>query len=620
MKKIVTKIEPLLIYAVFFLLPLITLPFFPNNFDTPKLILLFSGFTLLSIVKITKSILTKEFKANFTSHDIWILLFICIYAVSAIVKTPNIYDALFLPGTANFIILAGIYYLFINQLETKQKSAISNILVFSAMIVSILQILSFSGYYKQVGFTTFGNLTTTVVFLLSILPIAVFGVIKDKKIINKILYGIAGFIIFVSSFSLVYLLLPDKPTSLTLPSYSVSWSVAVDTLKNNPLLGIGPGNFVESFTRHKPLSFNQTDLWNIRFNTATNQILTILTETGILGLIAFLFLSLFFLRRPNWEKPEYVSSLIIVLAFFVIPFSYSLFVIFLFFLAQINQSKKVKYENTFSHSAGLTPTLLINLPFMTIVVVATFFAGKTILSEYYFNQSLISLNSSLAEPAFSNINKAITLNPKIDRYHLIASTISLGVAESLSQQEDLTDDDNALINQLIQQGISEAKATTTLNPSRILNWENLATIYKNVIPFAEGANQFAIQSYNQAIFLEPVNPNLRIDLGGIYYSAKEYDTAIRIFELAVVAKPDLANARYNLAIAYRENQQLQKAKSELELTLSLLEEGSNDYQLVKTDLENLESQKEPSPILEETLEEIEEITPPQEPQEPVIDF
>jgi tetratricopeptide (TPR) repeat protein len=109
--------------------------------------------------------------------------------------------------------------------------------------------------------------------------------------------------------------------------------------------------------------------------------------------------------------------------------------------------------------------------------------------------------------------------------------------------------------------------------------------------FAKGSDQFAIQTYTQAVALDPVNPNLRVALGGIYYSLGRYDDAIDAFKLAVLTKPDLANAHYNLAIAYREKKNYDGAITEMNTVLTLVAKDSPDYTLAKSTLDALEKSK-----------------------------
>lgn len=183
------------------------------------------------------------------------------------------------------------------------------------------------------------------------------------------------------------------------------------------------------------------------------------------------------------------------------------------------------------------------------------------------------------------------------------------IAES-KEASQITDEEKGLITNLIQQAISEGKATVSLNPQRADNWELLGNLYKQIMAFAQGSDTFAAQSLSQAVALDPINPITRISLGGVYFAIGDYESAIDVFKLAVAAKPNYANARYNLAVAYREKGDLDKALAEMNNTLSLLEEGSNDRKIVEEEIKNIESKKKEG----KTETKTEELTPPTKPE------
>jgi tetratricopeptide (TPR) repeat protein len=141
----------------------------------------------------------------------------------------------------------------------------------------------------------------------------------------------------------------------------------------------------------------------------------------------------------------------------------------------------------------------------------------------------------------------------------------------------------------------------------------LAQVYQSIVPFAQGADEFAIQTYSQAVALDPINPNLRIALGGVYYALGRFDEAIQVFQLAVLAKPDLANAHYNLGLALREKGETDQAIAQMNAVLSLVAKDSQDYQIAKTELDNLEKNK-----TSKTTGEAETLTPPAKAEAPVI--
>ncbi|MCH7641066.1 hypothetical protein IID22_02645 [Patescibacteria group bacterium] len=243
-----------------------------------------------------------------------------------------------------------------------------------------------------------------------------------------------------------------------------------------------------------------------------------------------------------------------------------------------------------------------------------------IAAEVTFKRSIDALSQNQAQETYDLMRQAINTNPAVDRYHASYAQINLALANSIAQQaagdpEAITDQDRVNIAQLIQQSIREGKSTVALNPLRAANWELLARIYQAIIPFAQGADVFAAQTMGQAVALDPINPNLRIALGGIHYGAANYDTAIRVYELAVAAKPDHANAHYNLAFALRDEGKVDRAIAEMTLVLSLVERGTDDFETARAALEDLESRRAAATVTPTG----EELTPPQPEEEPLLE-
>ena len=194
-------------------------------------------------------------------------------------------------------------------------------------------------------------------------------------------------------------------------------------------------------------------------------------------------------------------------------------------------------------------------------------------------------------------------NPYQDFYHLAYANTNLALANALSQQENLSDQDKQQVSILIQQAIREGKAAAAANPLKADNWYSLSQIYQQIIGVAEGAQQWALDSLRQAVLLDPVNPDLRLAWGGLYYALGDFESAQRQFEIAVELKPDHANAHYNLAAAYKAQEKWEKAALELQTVLSLTEPASADFEKVQEELKEME---EKLPKKEETVVEEEE--------------
>lgn len=597
-KKIFESIDKYLILVFVFLYPLFFLPVFSNNFEVPKLLLLVVFTLIISAIKIVRILSSGNFKLKISKIDLLVLGVSLTYILSTIFVTPNKMDAILLPGTTSFIVFGAILYFFINQFEEKTKNLINISLSLSATVLGIVQILSFTGIIKD-NFNNFGNIINTFSFLLAVLAISIYQTIKNKNIQLRVFYAITSFIVFISAFVSIYSILPGKATSINLPSLKTTWSVAVDSLKQSPLLGVGPSNFLYSYSKFRPITVNQTNIWSAKYIVGSNYMLTMLAEVGIIGFVLFISLFIFSLSKFKELNTYKIGLLIIFVISLIYPFSPAFLpIIFMFFALNNNAKETSGFFNS------KIPLFLMFLPIIGILVATVYGAYITFYPEYIFGNALKFVTKNEAINAYETTNKAVNLNKYVDRYHLASAEINIAIAQDISQKENLTDDEKKTLAELIQQAIREGKAAVALNPTKSASWESLGNIYVAITSYAKEAGTFATQSYNQAIFLDPTNPNLRIKLGGIYYSDGKYEEAAKVFELAVLAKPDLANAHFNLAMAYKALKQTDKAKEQMNLVLKLIDPNSNDYQLVKKELDSIgtktetpvETKKEESPI------------------------
>ena len=640
MEKVLENIERYILYLTVFLVPLIILPIFPNPFGLPKLIILAFGVGLAILVKAIQTLVKGSLKISIGSFDFPVILIGVAYLVSAILRTPNKMEAFFLPGTATVVLAGVLLYLLINQLKETDKKGLGLVVFFSGVVLSLVSLFAASGilakipqlpaYIQNSNFNLLGGTLPTSLFLASLLPLGLGITLSEKEAVKKIFLAVSVGVVALGLAISIFNSLPGKPTSPNLTDFATTWAISVDTLKESPLWGVGPGNYLTAFNRFRPLSYNQTDLWAVRFTSGRDFYLTLLTETGLLGAagIILLFVAVYRKSRARLadllKLPGLSALLVLLVLLALFPATTALIVLMFILLSLAAKTRKTVLNltatpisapetTTSGKYASRFPAILISLPFIIAVLAFFFYASRALAAEVKFKKALDALVANQGTQTYDLMREAINTNPSVDRYHASYSQVNLILANAIAQNEEITDQDRATIAQLIQQAIREAKAVVTLNPQRAGNWELLASTYRAIIPFAQGADQFAVQTYNQSIVLDPINPNLRIALGGLHYALGDYDTAIRVFELATFAKPDHANAHYNLAIAYREKGDIQKSVNEITLVLSLVDRDSDDYELVRTELENLEKR-----LPAETAEGTETLTPPQPAEEPVI--
>jgi tetratricopeptide (TPR) repeat protein len=648
MEENLRNLEKYIIYATAFLIPISFLPIFPNFFITTKLLILAIGVSLAILTKIARMIISGNFDVFVSNYDFPVFLLAAAYLISAILRTPNRMEAFFLPGTTSIVIFSVIYYFLVNQIKEKDKEILLIVTLLSGIIVALFSLFGVTGilakisplpaYLKDTSFTPLGGNFSAALYLAAMIPLGINFVISQKDMVKKTFFAISLGVITFGLMLNIYNMLPGKPTSPSFISLSNSWAIAIDSLKESPILGVGPGNYLTAFNRFRPLSFNSTPLWNVRFTAARNFYFTAITETGLIGMAALIILiySVYKFTQKDIKERSLVGwnlmtnskllSLITILVILAL-FSASIELTFLTLLLLAVNAKSHKIELRFStqtsESQQLTsafatrlPAILATLPVIVGVIALFVIGAKIVSAELTFKKSLDALARNDGTATYTLMQQAINQNPQVDRYHASLAQINLALADSIARKpegQELTEEERNTISQLIQQSINEGKAAVALNPLRSGNWELLGSLYRSVMAFAQGADAFAVQAYSQAVALDPVNPIIRINLGGLYFAVADYESAIDVFKLAVLAKPDYANGRYNLAAAYRENGNIDKAISEMTAVLSLVDRNTPDYEVAKQELEALEAKK---PV--QQAEGTENLIPPQEAEEPVV--
>lgn len=618
-QKTLNQILKYLFVAFIIVFPSFFITSFVNIFDLSKVVFLV-GFVVLVFAFVAFELATQS-KLTFklSGLDLPLLAFVLVFVLSAVLKTPNKIEAFMSPGTVTVVIASFLLYFFAKMVFGEDKKQFALSLFFSGVLVSLMSILAFTGVFakvpqlpafmKDVSFSPLGGKLPEIMFLIVLIPFGAYLILQEKDLTRKIFYGLSAAIVVLSLILSISLILPGKPGSPILADYQTSWSIAIDTLKVSPLWGIGPNNYLTAFSRFLPISYNQTSYWAVRFSSARSFVLTLTTETGILGLLTFVLILFGVFKKhlknfaqslSNWNKAEtagLVSMLLLVVGLLLFPASSVLLVLF-FLLAYLNTDSS---DVTFNLSAtgfkngnifvSKIPALVFSLVILVGLSTLGFFSWKALAAERSYKLAIDAITKNDAKTAYTELGKAISNDPYVDRYHATYDQLSLALARSVAQKTNITDADKNTVAQLVQQSIAEAKATVALNPLRSSNWELLARTYQTIIPFAQGADNFTIQTYTQAIALDPINPNLRISLGGVYYALGRYDDAINTFTLAAAAKPDLANAHYNLAVAYRDKKETDKAITEMNTVLTLVQPNSQDYATAKAELDNLQKNK-----------------------------
>ncbi len=601
--------------AIFFLLavpvtiPLFWLPFTTDFYQFNKLILfyLLTGLALLSWL--IYSIASKTVRLTLSPALLPMFVLALAAAASTWINPPRTPE-LWLNQSG--IYFAGLVYFWLTTTVVQNAPQVKTALLF---ITAAIGLAALGGI---VNFNPAGSSLNLVGLIISWLPVGLTLALKTKNGLKKISYFLLSGLMISSLILVGYKLLPGRELAPVLLPKLAGWSIAVDTLKTKLFFGTGPGRFSESFTQFKPIGLNLNNFWNINFTVSSNVYLELLTTLGLAGLAAFIWLILaakkLVKRQPGTRittsQLALILSLIVqLLAGLIIPFTVINWVLFISTLSLLVVTQKSKqapqvkdvlltlnavslvepWEPTHDVSRGQLLPWLLTAPAILGLILIFFNLTKTYAADYYFKQSLDAASRNEGTATYNLQIKTVGLAPLTDRYRVAYSNTNLALANALASRNDLSDQDRQTVGTLIQQAIREARLATSLAPNKAGNWANLANVYKNLVNFADGADQFAQAAYVRAIQLDPANPALRLDLGGLFYSLKNYDQARDRFTEAAQLKPNFPNAYYNLAYVFKQQEKWLEAYQAMQQVVALVEPDSDDGTRARNELADLES-------------------------------
>lgn len=620
------------IWGFFFIIfPLFFLTFTTENFVLPKqvLVALIAIFSLLGIG--IRSVIDKKVFFRESILDLPVFLFILSLLLSTIFSVDRINSIItFVP----VLFLACSYFIITNTVRTEQIAFyfVSAILI-SGCIVALLAIFSFlKAYIIPFGFThvqyfsTFGSLLDQAIYLVALIPIALYfayPIIKGRSDGRVLCFGIISLILIAGfALSVYQLLTSQKPIILPFTSgFQIAFAaISQDSprIAQGFFLGSGYGTFFTAFTRFKQPAFNiYQNLWFLNFTQSTSFLLELLTTSGLLGVLSFLFILARALTKPlkTMDNPLFFSIVILGITAFILPYSYTILALLFFLLAIFSSAEGLKnpeksldlelslialkrnllnLHSTDQH-VNHKPSQALPITFLVLIIIISgilgYYSIKYLTANILFDQSLIAAANNNGALTYQKQVAAITMFPYNDGYYRIFSQTNLSIANSLlaltaSHHSTNPQDQTTALN-LIQQSINVARTATSLSPMDTLNWQNLASVYRSLINFGQNADQFAIATTQQSIVLDSANPQEYLTLGGIYYQLGQYDNAIRQFQIAVNLKPDYPNAYYNLGHAYEAKGDLQNALTNYENVRNLVQNDKTNLDKINSEIDTL---------------------------------
>ncbi len=346
------------------------------------------------------------------------------------------------------------------------------------------------------------------------------------------------------------------------PTFQTTIAVTSSGLRQNPILGIGPNRFGELWANYKPRAINATPFWNISFNSGSGLLPTLLSTTGYLSILAWLFFFVLFMKigvesifsrlknSVSVANQEAVAFFIASLYLFVASFLYSTGpVIFLLALAFsgifIGVSKFHQGDEEISISFLNDPrksfSFILFLVFVTIVsAVASFKYIERLVSVPYFSKTLSAQTTSAAE---ASITKALSLYTNDLYLRTYAEVYLAKLNEIAGKGASLSDADKALLQASFDQAVSGAVSATRYDGGNYFNFEMLGSVYNTAgLIGVTGAYDKAIEAYKIASTLNPLNPRLKLAMARVSFTQSKLEEAKNYGNEALALKQDYIDA------------------------------------------------------------------------------
>jgi len=520
-------------------------------------------------------------------------------------------------------------------------------------------------FTKTTSFNTIGTVTNLGIFLVALLPLVfslLLGVRQQGKEESKTpLIGFKIFLVFLAAISLFTILLLNfrilwiiaavgmmiitgfwLSKRYILPAHSLSWlaipviilalclifllfkpgslfdfrlpleiglthrggwSIDKEVIQRNPILGTGPGTFIYNYSLYKPENINQTVFWNLRFTNAPSEILSLISEVGILGLIALLALIGAFLFKviKNFIRSEeeltgstgikiglFSSWLVLAMSWFFYPQSLTLiFVFWLFFTFLVVMTSDKSDARVIDFRGPGKIALIASFGFIIAVIVVIgllYFESSKFIGEVKYKTGIEMIRRGELDNGINKVIRATVANPYEDKfYRNLAQFFLVQIRQNLNNQKLTSEEQARRVQMGISNAVNSAVRATTLNSKNVLNWISRGSIYRNLLTLINGAGDWAIKSYQEALGREPSNPFIYTEIARTYVDmadlvtaqaqqneqakkqiAEYLNKAAEAYSKAIGLKPNYAPAHFEIALVYDRQGKTNEAIAKME--------------------------------------------------------
>ncbi|NCN45565.1 MAG: hypothetical protein COU63_03450 [Candidatus Pacebacteria bacterium CG10_big_fil_rev_8_21_14_0_10_36_11] len=613
----------ILLQALLVIAPLLVVPYTRNLIVDTKSLFLFLIALLVTLGFAIKTFSKKKWELAVSPLTLPLALFGGSVLISSFLSQKYPVESLLGMGGV-YISLALIGIFGSSMVKGNYTEKVTKLLGISGGLLAISMVLEQFGYgpSRLINSISAFDLPHSLLFNLSgssfvaaqVMLIALVGIVAgvlNKKNLTTTDLGL-GIVNLLGLLLAGWSMLPGKIAAVTLTPFQASWTVVLRSLESlqSAIIGHGPASYVNMYTRFKPLWTNGQSYWQFNFGSASDVPLTLVVTVGLLGLISWLFLVGKVFLQTKLSSKESKPLLMMLLATYIIQLAVPANVVMVSIQAALFVFWVAANQNHFSLLQFRTwkvrsfPKKLefiqrifgkknwfLNLTAILLAVASlgtTYLVGMSYIAQHYMYRANNALAKKDIVQLYENQRKAVATNRYLDTFRREYALTNLQIAIALSNNADITEEEKQQAIQLVSQAIRDGKAATLLDPADVDNWTTLAEIYRNLIGTSAEASNWAVSSLVSAVQVNPINPNLRLEIGRLALADKKSQDALTFFAQAAELKPDMAAAYYHLGLAFQQMNQPEDTKKAWQRALLLLENDSSDYITLSQQLAQLE--------------------------------
>jgi len=354
-----------------------------------------------------------------------------------------------------------------------------------------------------------------------------------------------------------------------------SWESSIRMVQRYPLLGTGLDTYYLVFPSYRQLSYLHSSGKDITAGYAHNELFQAVTTTGLFGLAAYLWFwfAFFYIgwkkcRSSAQQEEKIILTSILASGLALLiqnQFSFSVLTTstyFWFFAGILVGGTGEPKVKTFkiNLSAWLRSVLLI-----VATAGSLFLTSRAIVpyrADLIYQDGLCYLKAKNQKMAMKRIEKAVSLNPYIERYNIEIGGIYKGLASSSESQEER--------RYRLEKAEESYQRNVKVYPQQPYSYLNLGSCYMwQAQMLGWETVDKAIGCFQKALRMDPYFIEAWHNLGRVYGWQGKFNLAIICYKRALMITPGDPALHYGLGFVYADSGNIKQAIAEWQESLKL---------------------------------------------------